>query len=135
LWTVWRSDSHATGEKVALSIVSASLTGLIVFAAVTALPDQEDRLAARRQRVAAQLETLVALVERYRSENGSLPDEKTWELSTKRSDPRFVDPWQRRYLYERRDGGFVVGTYGDDGMPGGEGDDRDVFVQAPENAR
>ncbi|MGH7819631.1 MAG: type II secretion system protein GspG, partial [Candidatus Binatia bacterium] len=125
LWTLWRSDSHDRGEKLALSLLSLALTAFIAFAVFAALPGPEDRLAALDDRLELELGRLVALVEQYRSENGSYPDEATWALSIGRRDPRFVDPWGRPYAYERRDGGFTVGTLGRDGASGGEGEDRD----------
>jgi hypothetical protein len=41
------------------------------------------------------------------------------------------DPWGRPYLYRRTEGGAEVFTLGRDGMPGGQGQDRDLSTARP----
>lgn len=41
-----------------------------------------------------------------------------------------IDPWNRKYVYERAGSGdrpFRLGSYGADGRAGGEGEDMDIF--------
>ena len=51
------------------------------------------------------------------------------ELDRSGALPR-VDPWQRPFKYERSsDGkGYRLECLGQDGAPGGEGDDRDLLI-------
>ncbi len=37
-----------------------------------------------------------------------------------------LDPWNGEYVYTYRDGDFDIMTYGQDGAPGGEGENADV---------
>lgn len=50
-------------------------------------------------------------------------------LSDQENDAPPLDPWGNEYRLEVDASGekFRVGTYGKDGVPGGKGDDEDVF--------
>lgn len=52
------------------------------------------------------------------------PDQLTGEALLDRLP---MDPWEREYFYDPLDGGnYIVGSYGADGEPGGEGEDKDI---------
>lgn len=70
-------------------------------------------------------------LERYRARR------RSWPESLDRLMPDFiqeppVDPWGRVFLYERiRNGrGYVMACYGSDGVPGGDGEATDWFVES-----
>lgn len=55
------------------------------------------------------------------------PDENGFTFLDRETVP--LDPWGNEYAYEPPSGGsmkFRVLTYGEDGVPGGEGKDRDI---------
>ena len=67
----------------------------------------------------------------FSQEHGALP--RYWSKLVE-TEPRYLDelpfdPWGAEYLLEIDPGGenLRVGTYGEDGVPGGRGDDEDVF--------
>jgi general secretion pathway protein G len=69
-------------------------------------------------------------IERYRQRK------RTWPSDLNRLVPDYlpeppVDPWGRDLLYEvkRRRRGYVLACFGEDGEPGGAGDDADWFVE------
>ena len=41
------------------------------------------------------------------------------------------DPWNYGYSYRVHDGGVEVGCLGRDGQQGGEGENRDFFMESP----
>lgn len=70
-------------------------------------------------------------LERYRARRRSWPESLDRLLPDYMPEPP-VDPWGRVMLYERTKNGrgYVLACYGSDGLPGGEGDATDWFVES-----
>lgn len=128
-WLIQRSRHLERKEKQTLTALSLGLT-LVIFAVIwTLMPNAADRLASLRERMQLEMQVLGDVVERYRLEHGSYPDEATWKWFAKRADGRFFDPWGRPYLYEPHVDGVTLRTLGRDGREGGSGKDADVTVE------
>lgn len=129
-WGAWRisqSDLHPFGEKLRLVTLSVLLTLSLIAAAWLALPGAKERSRAEQAQIDSRLEALAQLVRSYRRQYGTYPDEETWQRSAHRGDLRFFDPWGRVYVYRKTNQGFVIGTYGRDGLPGGPNEEQDFF--------
>jgi len=85
---------------------------------------------ARSDTATAQIENIATQLSYYRLENGDYPDGaqglSVLVFNEGRSVPN--DPWDQPYIYEYLGRGQArLGTYGGDGVEGGEGEDADVF--------
>lgn len=125
-WLLRRSDVHTREEKRNLSAVSIAITLVLLGAVWMSLPTAADRLAALRQRIDAELQTLAEVAEQHRASRGAYPEAATWRRLAERADPRFFDPWARPYVYRPSSEGVTLGTLGRDGTPGGSGEDADA---------
>jgi general secretion pathway protein G len=69
-------------------------------------------------------------VETYGSRTGRYP-ESLDKLVSRYLDALPVDPWNRPLRYRKKPGrrGYAIACYGEDGRPGGDGDDADIFVE------
>jgi hypothetical protein len=65
--------------------------------------------------------------ERYRLRHGHYPPDAD-ALVPRYLDRPVVDPWGSPVLYRRKGRGYQVVCYGSDGLPGGTGDQSDLFV-------
>jgi hypothetical protein len=129
-WLVW--NGGVTEQQTArLRSVSIITTGLTVAALSFLLPAFGIRPATTEERVRSEIGALVEIAESYRAEHGAYPDAEVWRRTADLPDPRFFDPWGRRYEYQRRSDSVTIGTTGEDGVSGGAGDDADVFVTIP----
>ncbi len=129
-WGAWRisqSDLHPFGEKLRLVTLSVLLTLSLVVVAWLALPSDKERSRTEHAQTNSRLAALAELVRSYRRQYGTYPDEETWQRSAHRGDLRFFDPWGRVYVYQKTNQGFVIGTYGRDGLPGGSHEEQDFF--------
>jgi hypothetical protein len=128
-WLLQRSEVHSRKEKLILTWTSIALTALGLWLTLRQLPTPEDRLATLNARVAGEMKTLRDFANQYRAEQHSFPDEDTWSHFADHADPRFFDPWGRRYRYEPGPTGVTISTLGRDGLEGGEGEDADVSAR------
>lgn len=64
-------------------------------------------------------EGLKALLDQPQSANG-------WRGPYLKSQGAIVDPWGREYRYSTEETRYKLGTYGADGIPGGESEDEDI---------
>ncbi len=130
LW-IRRSQWHSEEEKQRLSALSIGLTLAILAFLWSLQPSTTTQAARLHHRIDSEISVLAQILEEYRKEHGSYPDEATWRRFTERADPRFVDPWGRpyRYQYERSKDTVVVQTLGQDGVEGGSGKDADVTME------
>jgi general secretion pathway protein G len=113
---------------LALLAIAATLVGLFLRAASGFDESEHARIGA-----AMQADLLCERVLLFRHEQGRLPS----ALSELVADPpgeqgpyslarHHVDPWGRSYLYSvASDGSFELGTLGEDGRPGGDGNATD----------
>ncbi len=76
-----------------------------------------------------QIQTICLGIDNHKAENGVFPTSLK-ELLYLSPDwgQLTIDPWGREYFYEPPTSayGYLVGTFGKDGKPGGEGDDADI---------
>jgi hypothetical protein len=124
-WLIQRSEAHSPKEKFWLTWISISLTSLALFGLVSTLPTPEDRLANLDQRIDREMNVLRDFANRYYTDRGTYPDKATWKRFADRGDPRFFDPWGRRYRYEPSTNDVTIGTLGRDGLEGGSDEDAD----------
>lgn len=91
---------------------------------------------ARIQTTKAQIELLSAAIDTYRLDMGKFP--KSLDEIRRSEDSRWegpylpkdvpLDPWNNPYVYKYpgEHGPYDIISYGQDGKPGGEGNDRDI---------
>lgn len=91
---------------------------------------------ARTMTAKAQIELLSAAIDTYRLDMGKFP--KSLDEIRRSEDPRWegpylpkdvpLDPWNNLYVYKYpgEHGPYDIISYGQDGKPGGEGNDRDI---------
>ena len=123
---LWRSDTHARGEKIRWTAASIAVTLALAVGIIALLPTAAERAEIARARVEADFDEIAALVERYTADTGRYPTAEVWDQTAARGDLRFLDPWNRVYRYRLEPDQFVLDTYGRDGQPGGSADDADL---------
>ena len=116
---------YKTERKAA--IFSISISVLLVLVAIL-LPLLAGLIDARKNTPEAQLRTIAAAVESYKSDYGvypNQPDPRSALGSRRQFNPhRLIDPWGNEYKYTLRDSqdSFVVYSLGPDGIEGTEDD-------------
>src|SRR5262249_15679547 len=84
------------------------------------------------------LERLRQEIERHREANGKLPGsladlelvKKTYVPVNEAGQP--LDAWTRPFHYRVKADDYVLCSYGEDGQPGGDGPDTDLFAGEPD---
>lgn len=132
--TFQRTSSKArAGFSLAELMVVIVIIGLL---ATLVVPKVVSRLfVAQTGKAKADIVTIAGALEQYAIDNGGVyPDSLESLVTADENGISYlnmeripVDPWNNEYRYEPPSGGqpAIVGTYGKDGVPGGEGDDRD----------
>jgi general secretion pathway protein G len=131
------SSGFARAQKLALASLGCGVLVLIALGVLLTLTVRRvlrNRPDANRTKLLADLREIEDALEAYSLGNaGALPDSLD-ALCVRDSKGKThlarvpVDPWSRPYVYERALGPVgwpLVVTYGADGLPGGEGPDRD----------
>jgi general secretion pathway protein G len=129
-----RPATYRKGFTLAELMVVIVIIGLL---ATLVVPNVVKRLfTAQTTKAKADITAIAGAVEGYALENNGrfpdsiqelvTPDENGFTFLDRETVP--VDPWGNEYVYEPPEGGtkFRVLTYGEDGVPGGEGKDRDI---------
>jgi general secretion pathway protein G len=125
-----KTFSHSAGFTLVEIMAVVLIIGLL--AGVLSGPITRALFQGNKTRIQADIKSIQSSIKLYKGTMFRFP-ESLEELIEE--DPPFVeggrlptDPWGREYFYNPPSGGseFEVGTYGMDGMPGGEGDDSDV---------
>ena len=83
---------------------------------------------ARKQAVERALTKIGRAVEVYHRERGRYPDSMD-ELVPRYLPQRVEDPWGNPMYYKRNRNGYVIACFGKDAIPGGQDEERDLFVQ------
>ncbi|GIW71539.1 MAG: type II secretion system protein GspG [Planctomycetota bacterium] len=120
---------------VELMVVIAIIGLLSTIVAINVLGARED---ANRQKVKADLKSIGDALLMYYNKVGRFPDSIEELVQPAEGRRSFItggmdalkDPWGRTYVYMYDGAGdppFLIGTYGSDGAPGGEGDAADIF--------
>ena len=129
-WLVW-NGGITERQTARLRSVSIVVTGLTIAGLFLLLPAIGIRPTTTQERVKSEIGALAEIAESYRAEHGAYPDLEVWRRTGNLPDPRFFDPWGRRYEYRLRGDTVTIGTTGEDGVFGGTGNDADVFVTIP----
>jgi general secretion pathway protein G len=143
--TVDRSGRGLTQAGVVCGIVGFALSTLILalgLLAALVVPNVMRNLGeAQEGRIRADLSVIQSAVEEYRVLNAGRLPENLEELATPdasgvsyfRNNRVPADPWGREYLYELSPDGlrYELFSLGLDGLPGGEGQARDVYAPRP----
>ena len=121
---------------IELIVVIALLAVLAAVVAPNLLGKASD---ANRKSAGIQLEKIANTVELYRLETGRYPDTlmdlvqrpegvERWNGPYVRKRSQINDPWGNELVIQRpgTNGPFDIISYGNDGRPGGEGDDADL---------
>lgn len=122
--------------------VLVAVTIIALMAGVVAVNVFDEFFASQRDKAAIDIDALKQAVKLYHLKEGKLPAESDWprflfEGSKKHPSPyidtdkfgdgEVLDPWDNPYVYKRLGGrNFEILSYGADGTPGGEEDDRDI---------
>jgi general secretion pathway protein G len=134
-------------ERVRAGFTLAELMVVIVIIGLLAtlvVPNVVRRLfAATRAKAEADISTISQSLEEYAVQNMGrypetlevlvTPDENGHTYLNRETVP--TDPWGNAYVYEPPQGGRKANliSYGKDGVPGGDGDDGDITLEALRN--
>ncbi|MFP2928017.1 type II secretion system protein GspG [Pyxidicoccus sp. 3LG] len=121
---------QSRGQTVIELWILLVIFGLIGTAVALAVIPELDK--ARRQQVEMDLELLETALERFASKHDHYPDETRGLralLEAGNVSSLGSDPWRHDYVYRLRNGAPVILSYGEDGVPGGEGIDADISRQ------
>jgi len=130
-----RPDATRKGFTLAELMVVIVILGLL---ATLVVPNVMKRFfTAQSTKAKSDITAIAGAVEGYALENNGrfpesieelvTPDENGFTFLDRETVP--LDPWGNEYIYEPPSGSsmkFRVLTYGEDGVPGGEGKDRDI---------
>lgn len=126
-------------EIMVVVIVLAIMAGLIV-PKLSFVADDAKISTAR-----SKISTISSMLELYRQKDDKYPEtldalvtppeeSKVTEGMLKSKD--LVDPWENRFMYELSEDGrsYRLWSYGADGQPEGEGANKDLYLDDPEDA-
>jgi hypothetical protein len=128
-WRMWRSDLHSVPERRRFVTYAAAFS-LALFAMIWLVhPIDPDAITGAQGQTDRKIHQLGALIRHYAHEFGSVPAEGELSRRASRGDLRYFDAWRRPFVYRVDPSGFVLGSYGKDGAPGGERENADVFIR------
>lgn len=123
----------SAGKKAGFTLIEIMAVVLIIGLLIAAVggPIQRALFKGTETRIKADIQSIVNAIDFYKAEFRRYPD--SWSDLTDAEPEPFLkviplDPWGNEYFYEPPQSGdeYVVGTYGLDGGPGGEGEDADI---------
>jgi general secretion pathway protein G len=108
-------------------MVVITIIGLIAAAVAVAVIPQLQR--AQADRAALDIKNIEGALKLYYARKGNYPDTATGlkalvDLQILDAMPQ--DPWKRDYIYVLERGRPVITSYGQDGVPGGDGPNADI---------
>jgi general secretion pathway protein G len=129
-----------TWAKVVIMAVPVWIVWLGLVATIVMPAVMKVRFDAKRPKALADITAVYYALEEYAIEHrGTYPAALDELLTADRERAYFaqdqlpLDPWGRPYVYRQpsaADGRPFVATYGEDGVPGGDGDDRDSDMES-----
>lgn len=141
-----RKKARSAQGGFSLIEVLVAVTIIALMAGVVAVNVFEEFFASQRDKAAIDIESLKSAVKLYQLKEGRLPNESDWPRflfegskrhpssyidTDKFADDEVRDPWENAYVYRKISGkDFEIISYGADGAPGGEDDDRDISSKA-----
>ena len=137
-----RKNSRRAQGGFSLIEVLVAVTIIALMAGVVAVNVFEEFFASQRDKAAIDIDGLKQAVKLYHLKEGRLPNESDWPRflfdgsknhrspyidTDKYPDDEVKDPWDNAYTYKKHSGkDFEIISFGADGAPGGEDDDRDI---------
>ncbi|MAW59669.1 MAG: type II secretion system protein GspG [Planctomycetes bacterium] len=130
---------RSAGKRAGFTLIEIMAVVLIIGLLIAAVggPIGRALFKGTETRVKADIRTIDQAVSFYKNELRKYPD--SWSDLTDAEPEPFLkviplDPWGNEYFYEPPQSGsdYVIGTYGADGSPGGEGEDADITNQTIE---
>ena len=127
-------NNYAKGFTLIELLVVLAILGMLAALVGPALFSNLGK--GQRAAAAAQIDSLETALDNYRLDVGRYPESlagliendtgrDSWAGPYLRGEvPK--DPWENDYAYQVGDKDFVLMSYGQDGAPGGEGDDADI---------
>lgn len=124
------------GKRAGFTLIEIMAVVLIIGLLIAAVggPIGRALFKGTETRVRTDIKTIEGAIQFYQAEMRRYPD--GWSDLTDAEPEPFLDvipldPWGNEYFYEPPQSGdeYVVGTYGRDGSPGGEGEDADITNQ------
>jgi general secretion pathway protein G len=130
LHTRFQRRRQHRGQTVIELRILLIIFGLIGAAVtLTVIPRLDE---ARRHRAENDLAYFESALERFARKHGRYPDEteglRVMEEARAVNAPA-RDPWRNDYVYRLQDGAPVILSYGEEGVPGGDGIDADISRQ------
>jgi len=125
--TVRRGTRSEAGMTLIEIMVVITILGLIAAAVGVAVVPQLQK--AKVERAKMDIKNVENALQLYYTQVGKYPDtgEGLGALVAGKQLPSLPkDPWGNAYIYVMENGKPVVSTYGEDGAPGGEGNDADL---------
>jgi general secretion pathway protein G len=132
------SDMTARPSRVGRIVVGAVLVFATAMAFGIARLTEDDTLSAKQRQARAKIRQLETLFKAHHRILGRFPSEQegfSVLINAKLLDQVPVDPWGRPYVYRLNEQHSGVVTYGEDGVPGGQGDSADINSGGVEEAR
>jgi general secretion pathway protein G len=132
------SEMTARPSQVGRIVVSCVLVLATVLAFVVARLTEDDTLSPKQHQARAKIRQLETLFKSHHRIMGRFPSEEEGFkvlLDAHLLDQVPVDPWGRQYVYRLNKEHTGVVSYGEDGVPGGQGDNADINSGGVEEAR
>lgn len=82
----------------------------------------------RTREIVDKIKHVARAVELYNHQKGGFP-ESLDVLIPKYIPSRAYDMWDNLILYKKMGKGYAIGSFGKDGIPGGSGNNKDIFLQ------
>jgi general secretion pathway protein G len=132
------SDMTARPSRVGRLVVGGVLVLATALAFGMARLTEDDSLSPRQRQARAKIRQLETLFKSHHRIMGRFPSEQegfSVLINARLLDQVPLDPWGRPYVYRLNEQHSGVVSYGEDGVPGGQGDSADVNSGGIEEAR
>ncbi len=132
------SEMTVRPSRVGRIVVGCVLVLATALAFGVARLTEDDSLSPKQHEARAKIRQMETLFKSHHRIMGRFPSEQegfSVLINAKLLDAVPVDPWGRPYVYRYNDKHSGVVTYGEDGVPGGQGDSADITSGGREEAR
>jgi len=129
-----KMQRQSAGKKAGFTLIEIMAVVLIIGLLIATVggPITRALFTGTQTRVKADIKNIESSIQLYKADFRRFPDGLE-DLTNPERGPAFLDvipldPWDNEYFYEAPQSGdeYVIGTYGRDGSPGGEGEDADI---------
>jgi general secretion pathway protein G len=125
-------------SQVGRIVVGAVLVLATVLAFAVAKLTEDETLSTNQRQARAKIRNLETLFKSHHRIMGRFPSEEEGFkvlIDARLLEQVPVDPWGRQYVYRLNKERSGVVSYGEDGVPGGQGDNADINSGGVEEAR